>query len=391
MKNGEFYGAILGGLNRNISYISLKNIIDDQGLDRSDAMELVDGLCRNGLARKINDMEYELICDIGQLRDFVAEKQLESTPTEAKGEYSADAEKPISLEDIAGASWSYKEAEKKEEDSVFNRFRRRRQERERRLSVFDDDDDDKSDVSKEEISREFKSFIMEMPTYDKETDTFEPEMRVYFPGGKTHLVLGYGIDDDDDLFLTDKGAMFRFLQSKLPFPEDECSLDLANQLLSRLARSSSFMKEDQEIINFVTGSSGMEYLRKEIDYYYLQYGPFLSSISWLVGLDSVSGEDYKAMLSQRINEFIGKCESGEISLIQTNDSTPMSKAIINHLVKIDPRITKDEAIEAAMLLKSRVSGNDKLKAAVPFVDSAINMLQAYSISTFNSIKMGMYK
>ena len=103
MKNGEFYGAVLSRLNRGISYLNMKNLEDETGLDRNEVNDFTNELCKHGLARKINDTEFELICDIGQLRGFVMQKQIEDVPKFSKGEYSDDAEKPISLSDIADA------------------------------------------------------------------------------------------------------------------------------------------------------------------------------------------------------------------------------------------------------------------------------------------------
>ena len=392
MKYCEFYGALLSRLNRNISYINISVLNEELGFDKSDTERLVEDVCRKGLARKINDTEYELICDISQLRDFVLELENASISATIKGDYSEDGSKPISLGEIAEGDWNIKEVEKKEEESPFERLRRRRREgRERLHSLFDDDDDDDDEGSHERASEEFKGYIMQMRTYNPEDETFEPELRAYFPGGKEYIILGYGIDEDKDLFLTDKCSLYNYLLGKMPFKEDECSKDLASQFIAKLVRSSSFMRTNNEITNFVTGSTGMEYLRKEIDYYYTQYGTFLSSIPWFVKLEPVSDEEYKTALNQKTEEFLKQCAAGEVDLSAPRGlSVSASKTIIYKIISLDPRISKDEAIEIAIRLKACASSTPSLSESVTFVDAAINMLQAYSISTYNSVKIDYF-
>lgn len=388
MKNGAYYGAILSRLNRGIVYLNLKTIIDELDLDRGDMGNVVDSLCSAGLARKINECEYELICDIGQLRDFVLEKQNESVSPTVKGEYSVDANKPISLEDIAGESWHVKEQEKKEEDSFLNRMKRRRQERDRLRSIFDDDDEEES---KEEICEEFKSLILSMTSYDEKTDTFEPGMRITFPDGVDRLVLGYGVDSDMDFFLTDKDSLYNYLMKRMPSPEDECTQNLIDQLLVKLARATTFMKEEKSIVNFLTGSRGLDYLRKEINYYITEYGTFLNSIAWLSELAPITSSDYKAELEEKIKAFLDEkanhVDEFAAKIVSEGSGT---RGVINQIVEIDSRISKEEAYDVAMHLKSRMSEAKCDEKAIGHIDAATSMLRAYSCSAFNAVKIDYY-
>ena len=106
MKNGEIYGAILKRLNNGYSCINIDSLEGELGIDIDDVKKGVQVLYESGLLRKCNPTEYEIICDVGQLRAAILSMWRGQNDEKREIEYTDQGDTPIDLEDIASAEWT---------------------------------------------------------------------------------------------------------------------------------------------------------------------------------------------------------------------------------------------------------------------------------------------
>lgn len=385
MKFGEVYGAISKRLNKGITYININSIDDEVGCDEDDIKSVADTLCQNGLARCINQSEYELICDIGQLRDFTIKKQNEGTQCTKKAENDEKGDKPVTLETIKTSEW--KLASSKEENepmSLQERFRRLGKRRHFDIGDEEDDDDD------EEMRKRILEYIRAISTYNEEDHSFEPEMRVLFPNSDIPLVLDWAQDEDGDIYLSDKGALYNYLLDKMIDKEGECAKEMVTILIAQLVKSSSFSEKDNKLINYLTGIRDTDRIRIEISYFAVQFGKYLKNVSWLLDEVKKSGDDPEAYVNNKIDKFV-KDFSKEIKENTGDFVTMVGRVYVHKIYSIDPRITRKQGIRAINELKSELLKNGVTDAnVISGINDAISRLNIMSDRLFAIQKIDAY-
>ena len=213
MKNGAVYGALLRRLNLGIKYVNWNEIDDEVKEDTDDIKEVVSDVWKDGLARRINESEYELICDVEQMRSYIQRKDCIKTG-ENVGEYDDEAEKPISFGVFSNSNWSQVEikTDASKGKDIFSRYResslsRSPRRRSSMLSAFSDWDDDERESDEERQAR-IKEFIERAKGSDMEKRTFEPYMDITLPDSDKKLLLGWYTDNEGDYVLNDNGIFF---------------------------------------------------------------------------------------------------------------------------------------------------------------------------------------
>lgn len=384
MKFGEVYGAISRRLNRGISYINVDSIDEEVECTDDDIKSVADTLCQNGLARRISQSEYELICDIGQLRDFTIKKQNEGLTEGKKGEADSEGDKPISLESIKSSEWKMLETaeSKKGPGALSERFRRAR----RRASLFDDDEDEESE---EEIRQRILNYIRTLNSYNEEEKTFEPEMRVMFPDCDKPLVLDWAQDEDGDIYFSDRGALYNYLLDKMIDKESDCAKEMVNLLISQLVKSSSFSCQDNKLINYITGIKDIDRVRIEISYFAVQFGKYLNSLSWLLDEVKRSGDDPEKYLNDKIDSFT----KGFVTNIKENIGDyvmAVGRIYVQRIYAIDPRITRKQAITVINTIKSELLKDTPDPNVISGINDAISRLNIMTDKLFTIQKLETY-
>lgn len=386
MKFGEVYGAISKRLNRGISYICISSINEEVECNEDDIKEVTDTLCQNGLARCITKNEYELICDIGQLRDFTIKKQNEGMTGEKRAEPDSDGDKPVSLESVMSSEWKLKidDEDKKEKERLPLRDRIRRSSR--RTSLFDDDDDDEND---EEARGRIIDYLKGLRNYNEEERSFEPEMRIMFPGSDTPIVLEWATDEDGDIYLTDRGALYNYLLSKMIEPESDCAKETVLILISQLVKSSSFSSEGEKLINYLTGIKDVDRVRIEISYFAVQFGKYLNSLSWLLKEAEASGNDPVGYVNKKIEDFI-KTFSTHVKENIGEYVTAVGRIYVRKIFEIDPRITRKQAIETINAVKKEILSDTLDPNIISGINDAVSRLNIMSDRMFAIQKLDAY-
>ncbi len=385
MKNGEVYGAISRRLNKGISYINIDSIDEEVECTVDDVKGVAEALCQNGLARCISQSEYELICDIGQLRDFTIKKQNEGVAGEKKEVNDSEGDKPVSLESIKSSEWKIAgpKNEKSERPTLSERMRRSG----RRVSSFFDDDEDEDD---EELRRKILSYISNLSSYNEENRSFEPEMRVVFPDSGIPLVLDWGQDEDGDIYLSDRGALYNYLLDKMIDKESECAKQTVSILISQLVKSSSFSSEDDKLINYLTGVKDIDRVRVEISYFAVQFGKYLNSLSWLLDEVKRSGDDPEKYVNDKIDSFV----KGFATHIKENKGdyvTAVGRIYVQRIYAIDPRITKKQAIGAINAIKAELlKDGDPDPNIIAGINDAVSRLNIMTDKLFAIQKLEVY-
>lgn len=397
MKLGDVYGAISGRLNRGIRIFNIGVVEDEVEAEDDDIEEVASLLCKNGLARKINRYEYELICDMGQLREFIARKQNEDVSNMPGLGYSIEGDMPLTLEDIELCHWSLPLP--KVEENKNNRFARvglsnhfrNLSNVEARHSLLDNDDDDGDEEDEARIER-IIGYIKEMNNYSEEDRSFEPEMRVMFPRSQTILRLKWEPNEDGDVLLHDDECLYNYLLEYMPNKDDACNRDFVTLLLIELETKSQFARRERKITNLLIDIRDKDRFRTEVNYYVMQYGKHLNNLSWLFDAASNDGGDAQASIERKINAFIEEFKANhQITLSMTFSPSVAVRSYLRKIQGIDPRITREQAIDVAERMKEILLCDNSPEVCTSAIRSVIAQLNESTDRSYNVLKLDFYK
>lgn len=390
MKHGEVYGVILRQLNKGQSSISLPYITSVVEGDSDDVEEAVSVLHQQGIVRKINQKEYELVCDIGQLRDFVLSCGKTAEAGLFTGEYNEFGDTPITLEDIENDRWQLYVEEKKAEEKKgdpFSAFERHRRERRRHSYELEDDDDDEDDGI---IKLRVKGYLGEMNGYDPDTKSFEPEMRICFPSSDRILRLEWDEDSDGDLFLTDRGSYYEYLLERLGGESSQSAKEMADYILVDMERRSSFGKDGHKLINYLTDVKNRDRLRIEVNYYAIQFGKHLKEFDCILKHYSQPCGDINNLVNEKINTFVEEFKPEGVKLQELIRSGGAVNAVLYAICLIHPSITREQAQDTAYRLSLKHKNKVKIAGVGMELDSLVSQILGYSDRSFNMIKIDAY-
>jgi hypothetical protein len=284
------------------------------------------------------------------------------------------------------SEWKLKidDEDKKEKERVTLRDRIRRSSR--RTSLFDDDDDDEND---EEARGRIIDYLKGLRNYNEEERSFEPEMRIMFPGSDTPIVLEWATDEDGDIYLTDRGALYNYLLSKMIEPESDCAKETVLILISQLVKSSSFSSEGEKLINYLTGIKDVDRVRIEISYFAVQFGKYLNSLSWLLKEAEASGNDPVGYVNKKIEDFI-KTFSAHVKENIGEYVTAVGRIYVRKIFEIDPRITRKQAIETINAVKKEILSDTLDPNIISGINDAVSRLNIMSDRMFAIQKLDAY-
>ena len=378
MKYGEVFGAVSRELNRGKMRINLRTLESSVEADEDDVEAAMVRLWENGLVRKINNEEFELICDVSQLREFILKDHRELDESKKDGEYSNEGDKPLTLEEIKNTKWELDKKSIKKETSTFDSLFGRKSD----FDPFSDGDEEEKKESVQQIREKVKGFLREMSAYDEETQSFEPDLGIVFPGSDTRLVLEWQSDEDGDLYLTDKGCFYDYLLNKMPNKENLCTLDLIDMLLTGLEKKTAFVKMEHKLGNYLTGVETRDSLRSEVNYYVYQLGGYIQELSWL--LDPKLNEK---SIEEKLEEFAESYSwDQKLSLSELLSAGARGRVYLRQILSVDPRMTRHEALRAARRIRERMIIGQVPDHYIRGIDETIEQLDGKLDRTFNMLK-----
>lgn len=393
MKNGAIYGALLRRLNLGIKYVNCNEIDGEVKEDEDDIKEAVEQVWRDGLARRINECEYELVCSIEQMRSYVQEKDRIKTSSDA-GEYDDKAEKPISFDVFSSSRWEQPAPNPKAAKSandVFSRYRESSRARtRRRCSSFLSDWDDDEEESDETRQNKIKGFIEKAKNVDLEKQTFEPYMDIYFPGTEKKFIFGWYVDSDGDYTIHDNELVYEYLKEKT---NGELENGMLTSILTRLCDDSPLSFSNKHLEDYLMRAENSEDFENALLTYINAYFGILKGLSKIVKCFERSKDEVQDAINKRVEEMLlsEKEEIGRIVRTSPLIGLHRDTRLIDKIVGVDIRITKEQAVEAMHKLRD---GIDKTSfqdyEIIRRITSIITEISGYENDEFDILKINTF-
>ena len=368
MKNGEIYNLLLRYLNQGKTRINTERIEDEITGEESDAQAVLSFLRSSSMARKINDKDYELICTVRELRDLVLGLETDISSGDTEASYCKEADAPISFSDLVKGEWTLAE------EKAPTRHARR--------DGAEEAEEEESDEKKKERQERVKSIFKEISGYNGDAHAIPPYFaQARLPDGYDQPILRWGVDKDNDCYITDNGAAYNYFLSVLNRHGVEYSAEHAKAIVRySILWDDDLLSADKEVRALsIENAEGKDHVYRYVSVYCAGYGRLLMNSKDIVSLLT---DNEEAEVEKKLNSFVK--ETNPTSL----DGVSVAH-FIGRLLSIDPRITIDQARATLKRLMEHWGGDVGGKSR-SLVRRALDSLANVNMTDFVARKIASY-